>query len=88
MLKVMTNAKHGGNEDKDPAASELKHLQHEGAELGGSLAAMAKRTAAHFSGRDNKGDDAIEIWGKRIGRTLSAIAFVGLALYLYVTYIK
>ena len=88
MLKVMTNAKHGGNEDKDRAASELKHLRQEGAELGGSLTAMAKRTAAHFSGRDGKGDDAIEIWGKRIGRILSAVAFVGLAIYLYVTYLK
>lgn len=84
----MTNEKRGRTEDRDRAASDLKTLRHEGAELGGSLAGMARRTAAHFAGRDDKADDAIEIWGKRIGRALSAVAFVGLAIYLYVTYLK
>ncbi|MFO0990119.1 MAG: hypothetical protein U1F37_22675 [Alphaproteobacteria bacterium] len=37
---------------------------------------------------DSETDDPIERWGRRIGRTLGALACVGLAIYLYVTYIR
>ena len=37
---------------------------------------------------DAPGSDSIEIWGRRIGRTVSAIAFLALAVYLYVTYVR
>jgi hypothetical protein len=61
----------------------------EGAELGGAMSAMAKRTASHFAGHDGEPErDPIELWGKRIGRALSLIGFVALAIYLYVTYIR
>jgi hypothetical protein len=53
----------------------------------GSLAA-ARRTAAHFSGRDDTADDATEIWGKRIGRALSLTGVAALGIYLYLTYVK
>jgi len=84
---VMTPSKDGRNEDTERAARrELHNLRHEGAELGGALSAMAKRTATHFAG--DKENDPIELWGKRIGRSLSLIGFVALAIYLYVTYVK
>jgi len=84
---VMTPSKDGRNEDSERAARrELHNLRHEGAELGGALSAMAKRTATHFAG--DKENDPIELWGKRIGRSLSLIGFVALAIYLYVTYVK
>ena len=32
--------------------------------------------------------DPIEVWGRRIGRGASVVAFVGLCIYLYVTYLR
>jgi hypothetical protein len=54
------------------------------------MSATAKRTAAHFAGHDGgvTENDPIELWGKRIGRALSLIGVVALAIYLYVTYVK
>jgi hypothetical protein len=34
------------------------------------------------------GEDRIELWGRRIGRGLSLIGFVALAVYLYLTYFR
>lgn len=83
----MTTSKDGRNEEKRRAAlKDLHGLRHEGAEIGGALSAMAKRTATHFAGDNER--DPIELWGKRIGRALSLIGFVALAIYLYVTYLK
>jgi hypothetical protein len=83
----MTPEKDGRNEDKERAARKTLHeLRHEGAEIGGAVSAMAKRTATHFAGDNER--DPIELWGKRIGRTLSLIGFVALAIYLYMTYVK
>ena len=83
----MTSSKNGRNEETERAArKELHNLRHEGAELGGAVSAMAKRTATHFAGDDER--DPIELWGKRIGRAASLIGFVALAIYLYVTYVK
>src|SRR5690242_7725848 len=45
----MTPEKDGRNEDQERAARKTLHeLRHEGAELGGAVSAMAKRTATHF----------------------------------------
>ena len=88
---VMTPSKDDRNEETRQAAlNELYGLRREGAEIGGAMEAMAKRTAAHFAGRDGgvPEHDPIELWGKRIGRGLSLIGFVALAIYLYVTYVK
>ena len=44
---------------------------------------------AHFAGHDGGVErDPVEIWGKRIGRGLSLVGFVALAIYLYATYVK
>ena len=46
-----------------------------------SLARSANRARDHFSGSD--GEDAVEVWGKRIGRIGSLIALVALAVWLF-----
>jgi ferric-dicitrate binding protein FerR (iron transport regulator) len=54
-----------------------------------ALTRAARRATDHFAARDATTDaanDPIELWGRRIGRALSLVAFVGLAIYLYVTY--
>jgi hypothetical protein len=86
----MTMEKDGRNEETRRAAlKDLQRLREEGAEIGGALSAMAKRTASHFAGHDRVTErDPIELWGKRIGRALSLIGVVALAIYLYVTYVK
>jgi hypothetical protein len=54
-----------------------------------SLALAARRAVDHFNAKDAIGDaeagttDPIELWGRRIGRILSLIGFIGLAIYLY-----
>jgi hypothetical protein len=49
----------------------------------------AKRAADHFSAADAHDEkDPIELWGRRIGRVLSLIGFVALAIYLYATYVR
>ena len=86
----MTMEKDGRNEETRRAAlKDLQRLREEGAEVGGALSAMAKRTTSHFAGHDGETErDPIELWGKRIGRGLSLIGCVALAIYLYVTYVK
>ncbi len=37
---------------------------------------------------DPQPEDAVERWGRRIGRALSAAGCVALALYLYATYFR
>lgn len=55
-----------------------------------SVHRMSRRMADHFGGRDAIGEaegggtDPIELWGRRIGRTLSVIGFVVLAYWLAV----
>ena len=53
-----------------------------------SLARAAQRTTDHFAARDAAGEDRIELWGRRIGRTLSLAGFLALAVYLYVTHFR
>jgi hypothetical protein len=51
-----------------------------------ALARAARRAGDHFAAKDAGEDDRIELWGRRIGRGLSLAGFVGLAVYLYLTY--
>lgn len=50
--------------------------------LSSSLARAADHFAARDAGAENaEPEDAAERWGKRVGRALSAIAFLALAWY-------
>lgn len=70
------------------AQAELERLRGEGETITGSMAALGRRTAAHFAGRDAESDDVIELWGRRIGRALSLAGVIGLGIYLYLTYVQ
>jgi hypothetical protein len=52
------------------------------------FARAAKRLGAHFGAADRDPNDAVEVWGARVGRGLGLVAFVALAVYLFVTYLS
>lgn len=66
------------------ALADLARLQHEGDALGGVFG----RARDHFGAADTPAGDRTELWGRRIGRALSAVAFLALAAYLYATYVR
>lgn len=70
------------------ALRDLERVARESETIGtSSLARTADRMANHFKADENAEDDPIEILGKRIGRGLGLVAFIGLAIYLFVTYV-
>jgi hypothetical protein len=88
-----------GRHDEDEARRReaeqiLADLKRRGPGLAGSsMSDAARRAVDHFGGKDALGaaeggaTDPIELWGRRIGRTLSLIVFIGLAIYLFATYV-
>lgn len=46
------------------------------------LGSSMGRAADHFSGRDAPEGDPIELWGRRIGRSLSLVGVVALSWWL------
>jgi hypothetical protein len=46
------------------------------------------RGSGYFRAADADDADPIERWGRRIGRALGAVAFVGFCVYLYFTYVR
>lgn len=77
------------------ALDTLERLRHHEDGLGSALAGAAKRAGDHFTAKDATSDaaasgaaDPMELWGRRIGRGLALIAFVGLCIYLYATYLR
>ena len=80
----------GSRHERDEASRReaLRTLAHlrERDDIGSSaLTRAARRATDHFAANE-AASDPIELWGRRIGRALSLAAFVGLAIYLYVTY--
>src|SRR5437879_6539420 len=67
------------------ALDELKELRGGESFAGSALVRAARRATDHFAGKDAVGPDGmadpIELWGRRIGRGLSLVAFVALAIY-------
>lgn len=72
------------NPVQQAALADLARLQHESDALGGVFG----RARNHFGAADAPIGDPAELWGRRIGRSLSAVAFVVLAAYLYFTYVR
>jgi hypothetical protein len=83
-----TPSRHDRDEaQRREAVETLERLRRPHDALGSSgLAATARRAAAHFSAAD--APDPIERWGRRIGRTLSLVGVIGLAIYLIATYLR
>jgi hypothetical protein len=80
-----------GQDREQQRQQAIKDLENAaaGSEVFGSssFVKQAERAQAHFSGADADPDDAVEVWGRRIGRGLSLIAFFALLIYLAVTYL-
>lgn len=79
------------DQDREREAREaLERVQRDTDSVGSSsLARMTRRAQDHFSGRDAIGaddgeTDPVELWGRRIGRVLSLIGVIVLAIWLLV----
>ena len=79
------------NEDDErtrEAREALARLSDQSDTIGSSaMARAADRARNHFGAADTDPDDALELWGSRIGRGLGLVAFIGLAVYLFVAYV-
>jgi hypothetical protein len=71
------------------ARETLDRVARDSEIMGSSAIARAgRRMGDHFAGRDAVGEaegggtDPVELWGRRIGRALSVVGFVVLALWL------
>ena len=47
-----------------------------------TLARTVNRARAHMAAEDAEAEDRVEVWGRRVGRGLSVVAFVVLAIWL------
>jgi hypothetical protein len=92
----MTEQRSGHERDearRREALDALDKLRRERTPLAGSgLAEAARRAVRHFAAADAVGPDGardpIELWGRRIGRTLGLLAVIALSIYLYFTYLR
>jgi hypothetical protein len=76
----------------EAARRDLERLAEQGEIIGtSSMARSAKasleRAGRHLGGADAPQDDPIEVWGTRIGRALGVVFFIGLLIYMAVTYL-
>jgi hypothetical protein len=76
-------------ERKRESEEALRRVARDSETVGSSaLARNARRVGDHFSGRDAVGQgeagetDPVEVWGRRIGRGLSLVGVVVLAIWL------
>ncbi|MFC4174116.1 hypothetical protein ACFOYU_19020 [Microvirga sp. GCM10011540] len=79
------------NERDREAREALERVRRDSETFGSSaLARMGNRARDHFGGKDavgtgeQGGTDPVELWGRRIGRALSLVGVVILALWLAV----
>lgn len=86
----MSHPREHEDERRREALASLRSLGDTDTFATSAMARTARRTTGHFAGRDAAGDDGsvdrIELWGRRIGRGLSLVGFIGLAIYLYLTH--
>ncbi|MFN3673197.1 MAG: hypothetical protein ACK4VM_14925 [Bosea sp. (in: a-proteobacteria)] len=61
------------------AKATLERLKRDNESVLGS---SMGRAADHFAAKDAPPDDKVELWGRRIGRSLSLIAVILLAFWL------
>jgi hypothetical protein len=75
-------------EKQQQALRDLDALGRERDLLHGLWSGWFVRGARHFSAADADTADPIEVWGRRIGRVLGAVAFIAFGLYLYLNYVR
>ena len=74
-------------ERRAAADAALRGVDRDAEVVGGSLFARrlksrAERIGDHFAAADAPAEDAVEIWGRRIGRGLALLAAVALIAHL------
>jgi hypothetical protein len=69
------------------ARESLDRVRDEGDVFGGSaVARAAERARRHFGAADAPPGDAVELWGRRIGRALALLFVLALIGYLVLAY--
>lgn len=79
-------------ERRRAAEAALAGVVRDGEVVGSSgfartLEAAGERLAGHFGARDAAGQDAAEVWGRRLGRGLALAAAFALVIHLISTYV-
>lgn len=79
------------NDPERESREALERVKRDSETLGSSsLNRMSRRMSDHLTGRDavgaaeDGGTDPIELWGRRIGRSLSVVGFIVLVYWLAV----
>lgn len=72
----MNHPEDKGQEQAREALDRVEREQH------GVLGSSMARAADHFAGKDAPADDPAELWGRRIGRSLSLIGVIVLGYML------
>lgn len=86
--KTRPDKTHPDEATRKEAFDTLRRVQTDSETIAGStFVRLADRARGHLSAADKDEDDAIEVWGSRIGRGLGAIFAIGLVIYLVATYL-
>jgi len=92
----MTDPREREQAERREALESLRQLSERDTFATSALARTAQRATDHFAARDTLHDartadgsvDRIELWGRRIGRGLSLLGLIALAVFLYLTYLR
>jgi hypothetical protein len=93
---VMTDPREREEKQRREALESLRQLGERDTFATSALARTAQRASDHFAAKDAMADaraaggsvDRIELWGRRIGRGLSLVGLIVLAVFLYFTYVR
>ena len=91
----MTDPRERDEAERREALASLKQLAERETFATSALARTAQRATDHFAAKDaldartaDGSVDRIELWGRRIGRGLSLLGLIALAIFLYFTYVR
>jgi hypothetical protein len=92
---AMTDPREREEKQRREALASLKQLTERDTFATSALARTAQRATDHFAARDamdarapDGSLDRIELWGRRIGRGLSLLGLIALAIFLFFTYVR
>jgi len=93
---AMTDPREREEKQRREALESLRQLGERDTFATSALARTAQRASDHFAAKDAMADaraadgsvDRIELWGRRIGRGLSLLGLIVLAIFLYFTYVR
>ena len=92
----MTDPRERDEAQRREALASLRQLGERDTFATSALARTAQRATDHVAAKDAAADaraadgsvDRIELWGRRIGRGLSLVGLIVLAIFLYFTYVR